>query len=79
MTYTDAPKPPAIGVPVDRTVGRLVPEGATAGLLAQIDKCRREVAGWPEHMRVVAVLRIHPAAMDDANVMVSCCAAGRSI
>ena len=44
------------------------PERATAGggLLAQIEQCRREVAGWPEHMRVVAVLRIHPAAMDGA-------------
>lgn len=41
----------------------LAPE--RAGLLAQIEACRREVASWPDHMRVVATLRIHPAAMGD--------------
>ena len=56
----------ADGDSFERPVGRMVPERATSGvgLLAQIEQCRREVACWPEHMRVVAVLRIHPAAMD---------------
>lgn len=53
---------PAGGGPVEHTVGRPVPE--RAGFLAQIEACRREVAAWPAHMRVVAVLRLHPAAMD---------------
>ena len=34
------------------------------GLLAQIAACKREVASWPDWMRTMAVLRMHPAAMD---------------
>ena len=44
-TETDGP---AVGTPVDRGVGRLVPE--RAGFLAQIEACRREVASWPDWM-----------------------------
>lgn len=40
--------PPAAG-PVDRRVGRPVEQ--SAGLLAQIESCRRDVASWPEWMR----------------------------
>lgn len=40
---------PAVGTPVERPVGRPVPE--RAGFLAQIEACRREVARWPEWMR----------------------------
>lgn len=50
---------------LDRSVGRPVPE--RAGLLAQIEACRREVAAWPAHMRTVAVLRLHPAALDGSD------------
>ena len=39
----------SVGSPVQRPVGRLEPE--RAGLLAQIEACRREVAQWPDWMR----------------------------
>lgn len=40
------------GAPLQRGVGRLEPE--RAGLLAQIEACRRDVAQWPEWMRATA-------------------------
>lgn len=40
---------PAVGPPLDGRVGRQAPK--RAGLLAQIEACRREVAQWPEWMR----------------------------
>ena len=42
-------------------------ESVGTGLLAQIAACKREVASWPDWMRTVAVLRIHPAAMDGSE------------
>lgn len=57
-----APRQPAVGALLERGVGR--PEPERAGLHAQIAACRREVASWPQWMRTVAVLRLHPAAMD---------------
>lgn len=62
---TETAQPAPVGQ-VERGVGRPVQE--RAGLMAQIEACRREVAAWPAHMRVVAVLRLHPAAMDDHHV-----------
>ena len=40
---------PAVGTPLNCVVGRPVPK--RAGLLAQIEACRREVAAWPAWMR----------------------------
>ena len=50
----------------NKGLGVWVPERESVGtgLLAQIAACKREVASWPDWMRTVAVLRIHPAAMD---------------
>jgi hypothetical protein len=53
----------AVAVPLKCSVGRPVPE--RAGLLAQIEACRREVAAWPAHMRVVAVLPRHQPEWSD--------------
>ena len=39
----------AVGSPVERDVGRPVPE--RAAFLAQFEACRREVASWPDWMR----------------------------
>lgn len=64
-TTMPAPSEPVAG-PVQRPVGRPAPE--RAGLLTQIEACRREVAQWPAHMRVVATLRMHPAAMGGADL-----------
>jgi hypothetical protein len=36
----------------------------TLDLFASIEDCRREVAGWPADMRVVATLPLHPAALE---------------
>lgn len=68
MSKTDhnAQAEPAVGPRLDGGVGR--PEPERARLLAQIEACRREVAQWPAHMRVVATLRLHPAAMDRADL-----------
>ena len=40
---------PAVGAPLHGPVGRPNPE--RAGLLEQIEACRREVASWPKWMR----------------------------
>ena len=45
---TETAQPAPLGQ-VERGVGRLVPE--SAGFLAQIEACRREVAQWPDWMR----------------------------
>lgn len=52
MRTTNEQTPPADAGPVERPVGRPVPE--RAGFLLQIDACRREVAAWPEWMRATA-------------------------
>lgn len=46
---TSEQKAPAVLGPVQRGVGRLEPE--RAGFLRQIERCRREVAQWPDWMR----------------------------
>ena len=61
MTRDHVPEPrkkvPAVGARLQPGVGR--PDPKRAGLLAQIEACRREVAAWPAWMRTTAVLPRH--------------------
>lgn len=45
----DETLPAAVGARLEPGVGRLPPD--RAGFLEQIERCRREVAQWPEWMR----------------------------
>ena len=52
MNDTERARAPADEGRLDQRVGRPVPE--RAGFLAQIERCRREVADWPEWMRATS-------------------------